>query len=156
MYTIREDDLEGEPVRALLAFHLAGMQAGSPPGSVFALDLSGLKHPAITVWTAWRGDELACVGALRTLSARHGEIKSMRVHPGFAGQGAGAAILDQIIAAARTRGMARLSLETGRGPAFEAAIRLYARRGFLPGDAFGDYPQTAFNQFFHLDLETVA
>ena len=34
---IREDDLSGEKVRALLAFHLAGMHASSPPGHVFPL-----------------------------------------------------------------------------------------------------------------------
>jgi putative acetyltransferase len=154
MFEIREDDMTGEATRALLALHLAGMHASSPPGSVFALDLSGLQLPGITVWTAWRDERVACVGALKTLSATHGEVKSMRVHPDFAGQGAGAAMLDHIIGSACDRGLTRLSLETGRGPAFEAAVRLYARRGFLPGDAFADYPQTAFNQFFHLDVGT--
>ncbi|AZU05053.1 acetyltransferase, GNAT family [Glycocaulis alkaliphilus] len=152
MYDIREDDLSGADTRALLALHLAGMHARSPPGTVFALDLSGLQRPQITVWTAWRQSKIACVGALKALNTTHGEIKSMRVHPDFAGQGAGAAILDHIIGTARDRGLTRLSLETGRGPAFEAAVRLYARRGFLPGDAFADYPQTAFNQFFHVEL----
>lgn len=153
MYEIREDNLSGPPTRALLALHLEGMRASSPPGSVFALDMSGLQRPEITVWTAWRGGAIASIGALKTLGEAHGEIKSMRVHPDFAGQGAGAAILDHIIAVARNRAMTRLSLETGRGPAFAAAIGLYARRGFLPGDAFVDYPQTPFNQFFHLLLE---
>lgn len=152
MFEIVEDDLTGEDTRALLALHLAGMHASSPPGTVFALDLSGLQSPEITVWTAWRERKIACVGALKMLSSRHGEIKSMRVHPDFAGKGAGSAILDHIIAVAHARGMARLSLETGTGPAFDAAVRLYTRRGFLPGGAFAGYPQTAFNQFFHLAL----
>ncbi|WP_429910582.1 GNAT family N-acetyltransferase [Glycocaulis sp.] len=152
MYEIREDDLSGEAVRALLALHLAGMHASSPPGTVFALDLSGLQKPQITVWTAWRESRIACVGALNALSAAHGEIKSMRVHPDFAGQGAGAAILDHIIGTATARGMTRLSLETGTGPAFEAAVRLYLKRGFLPGGPFADYPSTDFNRFYHLEL----
>ncbi|KPP81513.1 MAG: putative acetyltransferase [Oceanicaulis sp. HLUCCA04] len=152
MFDIREDDLTGAETRALLALHLAGMHANSPPGSVFALDLSGLQLPGVTVWTARLGERIACVAALKMLAPEHGEVKSMRVHPDFAGQGAGAAILDHIIKVARTRGVARLSLETGTGPAFEAAVRLYQRRGFRPGAAFGGYPQTAFNQFFHLEL----
>ena len=63
MFDIREDDLSGAPTRALLAIHLAGMQAESPPESVFALDLSGLQQPGICVWTAWDGDSIAGVAA---------------------------------------------------------------------------------------------
>jgi putative acetyltransferase len=48
--------------------------------------------------------------------------------------------------------MSRVSLETGSGPAFEPALALYRRRGFQPGEAFGDYEVSAFNQFFHLAL----
>ena len=51
-FTIREDDLSGEETRSLLAFHLQQMHTNSPVGSVFALDLSGLKAPGVTVWTA--------------------------------------------------------------------------------------------------------
>ena len=64
MFDIHEDDLSGAPTRALLAIHLAGMQAESPPESVFALDLSGLQQPDICVWTAWDGDSIAGVAAL--------------------------------------------------------------------------------------------
>ena len=152
MYAVRVDDLSGEQTRALLALHLAGMQVNSPPESVFALDLSGLMRSDLTVWTAWAGERIASVGALRTLAPDHGEIKSMRTHPDFLGRGAGAAILDHIIAAAGARGMRRLSLETGRGPAFDPALRLYERRGFTYGKAFGGYPSTDFNQFMHLAL----
>ena len=55
MVEVREDDLSGEKTRNLLALHLAGMHASSPPGNVFALDLSGLLVPEVTVWTAWLG-----------------------------------------------------------------------------------------------------
>jgi putative acetyltransferase len=46
-YDIREDDLSGDPTRELLRLHLQGMHANSPPGHVFALDLSGLTEPPI-------------------------------------------------------------------------------------------------------------
>ena len=45
-----------------------------------------------------------------------------------------------------------LSLETGRGPAFEPALALYRKRGFTDGEAFGDYVRSEFNQFLHLEL----
>jgi len=150
--TIREDDLSGQPTRDLLALHLMGMRDSSPPGHSFALDLSGLQVPQVTVWSAWRGDAIAGVGALRMLGGGVGEIKSMRTHPEHLGQGVGAAILDHILSEARRRGLARLSLETGSGPAFEAALALYRKRGFRDGPAFGDYEKSAFNQFLHLDL----
>ncbi len=145
MLTIREDDLTGEQTRVLLALHLAGMHASSPPGNVFALDLSGLQVPQVTVWTAWQSDDIAGVGALKMLGDGAAEVKSMRTHPDFVRQGVGAAILETIIAAAGARGVTRLSLETGSGPAFEPALALYRRRGFVNGPAFADYVQSDFN-----------
>lgn len=151
-FNIVEDDLGGEPTRALLALHLAGMHASSPPGHVFALDLSGLQVPEVTVWTAWQDGRIAAVGALKMLGDGGAEVKSMRTHPDFLRMGAAQALLETIIAAATARGVARLSLETGSGPAFDPALAMYRRRGFADGEAFGAYERTAFNQFLHLDL----
>lgn len=151
MFAIREDDLTGAPTRALLALHLAGMQANTPAGHVFALDLSGLQAPGITVFTAWEGEAIAGVGALKRLGDGTGEVKSMRTHPDFLRRGVGAALLDHIIAQAKAEGLRRISLETGRGPSFEPALALYRRRGFADGGAFGDYEASAFNQFLHID-----
>jgi putative acetyltransferase len=149
---IREDDLSGEPTRELLRLHLAGMQVNSPPGHVFALDLSGLRTPNVIVWSAWSRGQIAGIGALKDFGDGTGEVKSMRTHPGFLRQGVGAALLEQIIATARARGISRLSLETGSGPAFEPALALYRKRGFLDGEAFSDYTRSDFNQFLHLTL----
>lgn len=152
MLTIREDDLSGEAARGLLALHLAGMHANSPAGHVFALDLSGLKAPGVTVWSAWDGDAIAGIGALKLLGDGTGEVKSMRTHPDHLRRGVAAALLKHIIAAARAAGCTRLSLETGSGPSFDAALALYRRRGFTHGAAFGDYVGSEFNQFLHLPL----
>jgi putative acetyltransferase len=149
---IREEDLSSEAVRALLALHLSAMHANSPPGHVFALDLSGLKAPGVAVWTAWVDDAVAGIAALKALGGGTGEIKSMRTHPNHLRKGVAAALLDHIVAEARRRGMKRLSLETGRGPAFEPAIALYRSRGFADGEPFGDYVRSAFNRFLHLGL----
>lgn len=151
-FAIREDDLTGAQTRALLELHLRGMYETSPPEAVFALDLSGLQDPAVTVWGAWDGDRLAAIGALKMLGGDEAEVKSMRTHPDFLRRGAAAALLDHIIATARARGVLRLSLETGRGPAFEPALAMYRRRGFADGGPFSDYRPNEFSQFLHLVL----
>jgi putative acetyltransferase len=152
MFVIRQDDLSDKATRALLALHLSGMHASSPPGHVFALDLSGLQKPEVTVWTAWQREEIAGIGALKALGGRAGEVKSMRTHPDHLRKGVAAAILERIIQEARSRNCNRLSLETGSGPAFEPALALYRKRGFANGEAFADYEPSEFSQFLHLDL----
>jgi putative acetyltransferase len=152
MFTIREGDLSDEKTRELLFLHLKGMEINSPPGSVFALDLSGLQVPEVKVWSAWYVNRIVSIGALKTLDGETAEVKSMRTHPDFLRRGAGAAILDRIIVDASDRGLTRLCLETGSGPAFEPALALYRCRGFTNGPAFADYLQSSFNQFLYLDL----
>jgi putative acetyltransferase len=150
MFDIRQDDLTGEPTRALLALHMAGMLADTPPEFAFVLDLSGLQRPEITVWTVWDGDEVA--GALKDLGDRSGELKSMRTAPAHLRKGVAAALLDHLIAEGRARGYSRLSLETGTAASFDPAVALYRSRGFRPGEPFADYEPSAFNQFMHLAL----
>lgn len=153
MLTIREDDLTDPQTLSLLTLHLSGMAGSSPPGHSFALDVSGLKAPGVTLWSAWDGDAIAGIGALKVLGEGGGELKSMRTHPDHLRKGVGAAILEHIIGEARRRGVVRLSLETGSGEAFEPALELYRRRGFQSGGAFADYVASDFNQFMHMDLD---
>lgn len=152
MIEIREDDLSGRATLELVELHLRAMHESSPPGHVFALDTSGLRRDDVTVWTAWIDGEIAGMAALRRLADGASEVKSMRTHPRHLRRGVAACLLDRLIAEARARGSKRLLLETGSGPAFEAAIALYVRRGFVPTEAFGEYEKSAFNQFFALDL----
>ena len=154
MFTIREDDLSSEQTRRLLALHLAGMQANSPAESVFALDLSGLQDPRVTVWSAWDGDTIASIGAIKALGYGTAEVKSMRTAPGFERRGAAARILETIINEARSRGYRDLYLETGSGSSFEPALTLYRKRGFASCGAFSDYEASDFNQFLRLELES--
>lgn len=152
MLSIRIDDLTNAQTRGLLALHLSGMAANSPPEAIYALDLSGLQVPEVTVWSAWDGDAIASIGAIKKLPGGGAEVKSMRTHPDHLRKGAAAAILETIIASAKADGITRLSLETGSGDAFEPALALYRKRGFRNGDAFADYTASPFNQFLHLDL----
>ena len=128
------------------------MQAASPPEFSFALGLAALKTPEITVWSAWDGEAIAGVGALKTLGEGAGEVKSMRTAPAFLRRGVAAALLEHIIGEARRRGLRRLSLETGSGPEFEPALALYRKRGFVDGEPFADYAPSSFNQFLHMAL----
>lgn len=144
---IAVDDLSGPDVAALLVEHLADMRATSPPESTHALDLDALRHPAVTVWAVREAGELLAIGALHELDPAHGEIKSMRTLGRHRGRGVAARLLAHILAEARRRGMARLSLETGSQPNFAPARTLYARHGFEvcgPFAAYTDDPNSVY------------
>ena len=143
----RVDDLSGEVIQALVARHLRGMHENSPPGSVHALDLAQLRQPGLTFWSAWVGEEIAGMGALKRLDAERGEIKSMRVADAWLGKGVGRALLDHIVGEARRIGLKSLWLETGSAPAFTPALRLYETAGFTrcgPFDGYADDPFSVF------------
>lgn len=136
---IEIDDLTRPAVVELLREHLHEMHALSPPESVHALDLEGLRAPDVTFWSVWDGDTLVGCGALKELDATHGEIKSMRTPARLRRRGAGRAVLAHIVDEARHRGYARLSLETGAMEAFRPAHRLYESFGFNFCGPFADY-----------------
>ena len=136
---IRVDDLAGTEIRGLLEEHLADMRAISPPESVHALDLDGLRRPEITFWTAWSGAALLGCGALKELSPDHGEVKSMRTARAHRRGGVARAMLAHIVAEARRRGYERLSLETGSMAEFAPARALYERFGFGYCGPFAGY-----------------
>lgn len=94
---IEIDDLARPEVAALVELHLREAHANSPACHVFALDLSGLRHPDVTLWTAWDDDDLLGMGALKRIDDAHGEIKSMRTVPAHVRKGVGAAILDHLM-----------------------------------------------------------
>lgn len=144
---IRPDDLASETTRALIAFHLAGMHDTSPPESVHALDVDGLRDPAVSFWAAWAGGDLAGIGALKAIDASRGELKSMRVDDRYLGQGVGRALLRHIIGEARARGMTSLWLETGSTPEFLPAQRLYESEGFVRCGPFEGYRDDPFSVF---------
>lgn len=149
---VRSGGLDHPATARLLAAHLADMHASSPPGSVYALDLSALATPDIAFYTAWDGDMLLGCGAFRMLGDGTAEIKSMRTDPAARGRGVGQAVLDRIVADARAAGLFTMLLETGTGPMFEAAHGLYRRNGFAACAPFGGYAATDFNRFLSLPL----
>lgn len=149
---IELDDLSRPQVHALLNEHLANMHQLSPRESVHALDLTRLRQPGITFWTAWDGAQLLGCGALKELDRRHGEVKSMRTPAALRRRGAGRALLTHIVAEARERGYERLSLETGSASAFVPAQQLYASFGFTVCGPFQGYAEDPHSVFMTLRL----
>jgi putative acetyltransferase len=144
---IRLDDLSGPEIRALLEEHLRNMHELSPPESVHALDITKLRQPDVTFWTVWEGAELLGCGALKELSPKHGEIKSMRTVVAHRGKGVARAVLEHIIREAKRRSYERLSLETGSMKSFEPAQKLYESCGFSycgPFEGYAEDPNSAF------------
>jgi len=149
---IKLDDLTGFEVAALIGEHLQSMTLHSPPESIHALNLEGLKKPEITFWTAWEQDELVGCGALKELDSQHGEIKSMRTSSSHLRKGVARRILEYIIEEAKRRGYQRLSLETGSMNTFEPAKRLYASLGFQYCKPFSDYIEDPNSVFMTKEL----
>ena len=150
--TIVSGGLDDPRVQALLEHHVRTARAQTGRGSAHALDLSGLQTPDIRFWSAWDGDEVVGVGALKQLTPRHGEIKSMHTLETRRRSGVGSAMVTHILEAARAMGMQRVSLETGSWPYFEPARAFYRRNGFVECPPFGDYNPDPNSVFMTLEL----
>jgi putative acetyltransferase len=149
---IVQGDFSDPRVIDLLHIHLTSARAETAPGSAHALDLTGLQSPDISFWTIWDDETLLGFGALKRLSADHGEVKSMHTAQPMRGRGVGSAMLRHIIATARARGMSRLSLETGSWEYFWPARALYKSHGFVECPPFADYVLDPNSVFMSLDL----
>ena len=150
---ISTDDPLADDVRELLKRHLAYAHANTAPEDVHALQVEALLDPAVTFFSFRLDGELLGVAALKRLDAEHGEIKSMHTAEAARGQGIGRAMVDHLIGVAREAGYRRISLETGAGPAFTAARRLYASAGFTPCGPFGAYEPSTKSAYMTLSLE---
>jgi putative acetyltransferase len=149
---IAAEDPRTPDIRALLARHLAHMSSQSPPENVFALDVSGLLDPAVTLYSCRRDGQLLGIGALKHLGDQHGELKSMHTAEGARGAGIGRAMLTHLIGVARDRGYRLLSLETGSMAGFAPARTLYASAGFTQCTAFAGYLPSQHSVFMSLSL----
>jgi putative acetyltransferase len=147
-WKFHEGELDRRDVRALLDQHFAEMRAGSPPSACHVLPADGLKSTDIRFFTVREDGRLLGCAALKRLDPGHGELKSMRTADTALGRGVGKALLDHLIATARSDGMTRLSLETGSTEQFGVALKLYERERFEPCGPFGGYIDTPFTRFF--------
>lgn len=138
-WTITAESPLGADVALLMERHTATMFAQSPPESVHMLDASRLAVPEIAFFVMRVDGRAVGMGAIKHIDAAHAEIKSMHVLVEMRGRGLARAMLEHLIAAAKARGFARLSLETGSQAAFEPARTLYARAGFSYCGPFEGY-----------------
>jgi len=139
-----EDPLT-EDVRSLLQTHLDFCHEVTPPEHSYALGVEKLRSPDIRVFTAREDEVLLGVGALKTLDPHHGELKSMHTAKAARGKGVGSGMVRHIIAYAKSLGMERVSLETGRHKPYLPARILYKNLGFEECPAFGEYELSEFN-----------
>lgn len=138
-------------MRALLARHLAQMQAQTPPESCHALPTDALMAPGIVLLGLREDAVLVGVGALKTCDG-YGEIKSMHTAAEARGRGVARRVLEALIGAARAQGLPRLNLETGSGPEHAAARALYGKAGFVTCSPFGNYRSDPLSHFMTLRL----
>jgi GNAT superfamily N-acetyltransferase len=107
----------------LLGIHLTNSRAQTAPGSAHALDLARLNSPEICFWSAWDGDDLLAIGAMKRLPHSHGEVKSMHTAEVVRRRGVGSEMLENIIDAARNRGIRNQALKWDRGRIFNRPSR---------------------------------
>lgn len=149
---IKVDSLESKEIADFLEEHIAEMKSVSPPESKHALDLDGLRTPAITFWTVWDDSNLVGCGAIKELDVEHAEIKSMRTKASCRNKGIASMLLQHILQEAKSRGYRRSSLETGSMPFFEPARNLYLKHGFDYCAPFSTYKEDPNSVFMTKDL----
>lgn len=141
------EDPRSAEVRGILERHLAFANTHSPPEDVHALDLDGLCNAAVTLFGCRIDGELLAVGAIKELSGRHAELKSMHTVAEARGRGLGRAMVERLLGEARRRGYERVSLETGTMDAFVPARTMYAAVGFEPCGPFADHRESPSSTF---------
>ena len=142
-----------DDVRELVALLNAHLLPLSPVEFQFKMTAEQMAGADTTVFVARdaAGRALGC-GALKMAGDRQAEVKRMFTRPEVRGRRVGSALLAAITELARSRGVHVLLLETGEGPGFEGAWRLYERSGFSRRGAFFDYPDSQWSRFYEKSL----
>lgn len=149
MIAVETGDPFDPQARALLEASHALMGELFPAEANHYLSLEALTAPDVHFFVARRGDVIVGCGAVAE-RASYGEIKSMFVEKASRGQGIADAVLRQLEDHARSLGLPLLRLETGS--LLHAAHKVYARHGFTPCAAFGDYDISEFSIFMEKQL----
>jgi putative acetyltransferase len=146
-----------DDVRRLVAGLNEHLLPLSPVEFQFGLTVEQMDDPQTTVFVARdeAGEAVGC-GALKVHDGGIGEVKRMFTVPAVRGSRVGSQILEVIIERARDEGLTCLMLETGVGPGFAGAWRLYERKGFVSRGPFLDYPDSGWSAFFELPLTSAA
>lgn len=142
-----------DDVRELVAELNAYLRPLSPPEFQFQMTVEQMADSKTTLFVARdEAGRAVGMGALKLETPELAEVKRMFTRPAVRGRGVGKALLEQIVALAAGKGVRELKLETGEGPGFEPAHRLYERSGFARCGAFLDYPDSGHSAFFEMRL----
>lgn len=120
-----------DDVRELVEHLNAHMLPLSPLEFQFKMTVEQMAEPDTTVFVARDEDGKAVgCGALKLHEDGTGELKRMFTRPEVRGKRVGSALVDAIVGLANAKNVSRLVLETGTGPGFAGAWRLYENSGF--------------------------
>ena len=139
---------------ALLNEHLLPL---SPIEFQWKMTVEEMAGDDTTLFVARTEDGRAVgIGALKTAGGGLAEVKRMFTRTELRGQRIGSALLEAIEGLARRKGVTKLLLETGTGPGFAGAYRLYENSGFTVRGAFFDYPESEWSRFYEKQLNQPA
>ena len=141
-----------DDVRAMVAALNDYLIPLTPREFQFQLTVEQMAEPAVTLFVARDAGQAVGIGALKDHGAGVGEVKRMFTLPEVRGQRVGANLLQHIENLAREKAITRLVLETGEGPGFEPAWRVYERSGFTQCGVVLDYPDSGFSRFYDKKL----
>lgn len=146
-----------DDVRALVDALNAHLLPLSPIEFQFKLTVEQMAGSDTTVFVA-RDEDGTAVGcaALKEHCDGLGEVKRMFTRPEVRGKRVGSALLDAVVDLAQAKGLQRLVLETGVGPGFDGAWRLYENSGFTRCGVVLDYPDSEHSAFYEKRLTETA
>ncbi|OYR12293.1 GNAT family N-acetyltransferase [Brucella grignonensis] len=142
-----------DDVRDLVEALNAHMLPLSPLEFQFKMTVEQMAEANTTVFVARdeNGKAVGC-GALKMHDNGVGELKRMFTRPEVRGKRVGSFLVDAIVDLAKAKGVSRLVLETGTGPGFDGAWRLYENSGFVRCGVVLDYPDSEYSAFFEKRL----
>jgi len=151
--TIGQETPLQDDVRELVAQLNAHLLPLSPIEFQFKMTVDQMAGADTIVFVARDATGRAVgMGALKVADNGEAEVKRMFTLPEVRGQRVGSALLDAITDLALKKNVRHLMLETGTGPGFAGAHRLYSRSGFTPRGPFFDYPDSEWSAFFEKRL----
>jgi putative acetyltransferase len=134
--TIERTTHATDDAHALIEELEADLSGDFEPHQRHGLSLDKIFQPHIAFFIARvDGKAVGCGGI--AFEEGFAELKRMYVRPHARGTGVVQAVIAQLEAEAKARGVTRLLLETG--DVLHAALRVYERAGFKRCEAFGDY-----------------
>jgi putative acetyltransferase len=152
MISITAETPLGADLGLLMARHTADMHADTPPESIHMMDATQLAVPEVSFYVMRETGVAIGMGAIKSLTDDHAEIKSMHVLHEHRGKGLSKRMLIHLLDEARAAGFRKLSLETGVQPTFIAARALYAKAGFSECPPFQGYSEDPNSVFMTVSL----